>query len=636
MAEDADTYVPPTREQLSAEARRLAAGAPDTDSGRAAGAWDSTDNPERAWADGAPNVYNRPDPATYDENARDFGPLQNPVSAVRDVRPPPSPPPLPRNDLVWEPGSLDDLNALPDADRQQAMWRIHSVVYDLPGARGMLIGDPDKIGGSWLEASFAVRSRGAADLDRAAFARRLRLSMPLEARNDIVPLIGVEAELRALPTAELKRSALTAIQELATNGPAVGDTEFEVAGTKLDDLRACRLGDNQALVYRHVVSPWGQGRPAIQLVALTEHLDSALADTAAKRLHRPEGRVVYRVLNADRSPTRHRAMQILTVQGPDQVDDAAVAERVQALKTRTQAAPHQQGQRSLRYSVATTISGKTVEGADVVPVASRVAAVRDGQAAAAPARPAASSRSSAEAFESALARWLPSERAYDLRLSRDVQNDLQTLPANVKTAVARNLADLTVNGPRDTDRRAAPAARPTQAARPAPTPRDVDFRGFRPRYVGENPQQPTHQIIFRTVQPQTYRLVAGRRIPDSRPIIHIAAVLPHPDPNAAQTVADRSRMRSAAWQANLQGTNRHMTSEEELKPEKPLRQTREGDEQLAERAGEKRAEAMKMNSRTRAAQLRSATTEGPPRPTSSQRADTAQPPRHQARNPRTR
>ncbi|GAA3832409.1 hypothetical protein GCM10022226_62040 [Sphaerisporangium flaviroseum] len=632
MAEDADTNVPPTRGQLSAQARRLAAGAPATDSGRAAGAWDSTDNPERAWADGTPNVYNRPDPATYDENARDFGPLQNPASAVRDVRPPPSPPPLPRSDLVWEPGSLGDLNALPEADRQQAMWRIHSMVYDLPGARGTLIGDPGKIGGSWLEAPFAVRSQGAADLERAAFARRLRLSMPLQARNDIVPLIGVEAELRALPTAELKRSALTAIQELATNGPAVSDTEFEVAGTQLDDLRARRLGDNQALVYRHVVSPWGQDRPAIQLVAISERLDSALADTAAQRLSRPEGRVVYRILNADRSPTRHRAMQVLTVQGPAQVDDAAVAERVQALKTRTQAAPHQQGQRSLRYSVATTINGKTVEGADVVPVASRVAAIRDGQAAAAPARPAASPRSSAEAFESALARWLPSERAYDLRLSRGVQNDLQALPVNVKTAVARNLADLTVNGPRDTDRRA------TSAARPASTPRDVDFRGFRPRYVGENPQQPTHQIIYRTVQPQTYRLVAGRRIPDSRPIIHIAAVLPHPAPNAAQIVADRSRMRSAAWQANLQGTNRQMTIGPHLQPETPTRETREGDEQLAERADEKRAEVMKTKSRTWAAQLRSATTDGPTGPASSQRASTAQPapPRHQARNPRTR
>jgi hypothetical protein len=581
VAEDA----PPTREQLSAQARVLAAAAGAIDVGRAVNPWDRTDSPDRAWADGTPNVYNRPNPATYDADFRDFGRPDNPVSPLRDVRPPPAPPPQPRHDLVWEPGSLADLNALPEPDRHQAIWRIRSVVYDLPGARGPLIGDPDKVGGSWREARFAVASRGAADLQRAAFARRLRLSMPLQARYDIVPLIGVEAELRGLPV-ELKRPALTAIQELATNGSAVSDAEFEVAGTQLNDLRARPLGDNQALVYRYVASPWGEKRPAIQLVALTARLDSALADTVAERLHLPEGRVVYRVLNADRSPTRHRAMQVLAVQGPTQVDDAAVAERVEALNTRIQAAPRQQRRGTLRYSVATTINGKAIQGADVAPVATRVTTGRNGGPVAAPARPDRFSRGSAEAFEQALARWLPSHRVYELRLSGGVQNDLQSLPANVKTAVARSLAELTVNGPRDTDRRAAP-----QAARPAPaasTPRDVDFRGFRPRYVGENPSQPTHQIIYREVAPQTYDRIAGAWIPQSRPMIHIAAVLPRADPHAAQIIADRLPRRSQAWQANLQGTNRRMSIGQELGPEKSPREVREGDEQLAERTAEKR------------------------------------------------
>lgn len=594
MAEDrsnaaADQYVSPSTEEIRATARALAQGSAAGRVGQSVGPWDNSNNPERAWPDGVPNVYNRPHPSTYDENY--VAPEPQAVSGIRDIRPAPAPPPRPRRDLIWEPGTLSDINRLSPSDQQMAVMRVHSLIYDLPGSGGPLIGDPAKIGGTWHEARFASV---VSSPEMEEFERRLRMALPGERRNDIRAVPGAVTDLRGLPNPQAKQAALDQIRHLAVNGPSTDDLELETPSLLVSGLHVRPLGDGNGLVYQYEPRVYSDQRSVVRLVGITDRVDGALTDTIAERLQ-PEGRIVYRILNEKHAPGNAPAVQVLAVQGPGQLDDAAVAEYVNELKLRTELSRGANQGETPRYSLPVVEAGREqIEGARVVRVASKVAAEINGQTVASAPVPTRAA-TPAETFERQMTQWLPRDRRYNLRISPGVDAELRQLPAGAKQQAAAHLRDLTMRGPQPQDRkRSTPAGTESGTA---PARRDVDLREFRPRYFGGSPDAPSHQIIYRQVNPQTLRKVGSGNVPDDRPIIHVVAVRPFPDPTAPQVVADRIPKRAAEWLRNP-ANNRGLTDE----PLTVVNEGREvplGDEQFAEVIAERQLEQLQQRARNR-------------------------------------
>lgn len=413
------------------------------------------------------------------------------------------------------------------------------------------------------------------------------------------------------PTPELKRSALAAMVALAMNGPADDERTIRVACSDVE-VRARPIGDGHSLVYRRLAPVWSDQRPTIELIAVSGNVEG-LADIVVDRVRpRAEGRVVYRTLNAANSPTSLPAVQVLAVQAPGPRNDESIAERVDALKDRARQHQRRQGLDSpLWYSP---------EGAQVVPVASKAAAKLNGQIDSSPTRRSTPPKPDDKALEQSMARWLPADRTCDLVFSEKVAAELRALPQNMKASVAAQLKDLAVHGPSAHDVRRRPRTQ-TDSPPGENVTKEFDLSGLRPRYVGPTPEAPTHQIIYRYVGPQITpprarhvpagrpewtkggTLVAGdavRGTHDSRPLIHIVAVLPHPEPDAVRIVAERLPRRSKAWQQDLTGSNRRLSQGPLLIDEKQERPRLESNEQLAERVAE-------TPSRVKAAGLRSTT-----------------------------
>ncbi|MFI7643530.1 hypothetical protein [Nonomuraea sp. NPDC049400] len=491
---------------------------------------------DRTWGDGHADQVVGPDRSQLDVDAQQFrsGPV---IKSDRSQRPPPKGQlgVRPRRDLIWEPGSKEDLaklqrdGELHSGDWAQAVLRVQSLVYDLPDSEGQLAGDPVKLGSTWREADFALVSLDAAGQQRRLFENQLRSVINPLSRNLLTVTPQLEKELEALPdTAATK--ALDTFKELAV----LKVKDFEAWHTQgkhnrlvtteplLEQLYRAELDDKHHLLYTYTSSPWSTatnsndravkakkvpvGRPTVQVLAVlpakASRSDATLLATE-RVMPRPAGRILYRIVPAKNSPTGRDAVQILAVQ-PQPLSEDLILERVTALQERTLV--HQlatEADKPLAYSKPLRSS----PGAEIVDVHGRNDAVRrnNGLTTRDPQRPRVRSaeRTSLEDFERTVAAGLPQARRYELRFNAAARSELDALaPGPLKRTMVGELTSLAMSGPQSGDvRREPPAGTPPPSEASQRVAEEYDLMGLRPRYVRTAPDQPpTHQIIYAVVR----------------------------------------------------------------------------------------------------------------------------------------
>ncbi|MEV1176669.1 hypothetical protein [Nonomuraea sp. NPDC049784] len=495
-------------------------------------AW--THRVDRTWGDGHAEEVAGPDRRQVDDDARQFdsGPT---IKADRSHRPPPKAQldVRPRRDIIWEPGSKDDLVALQhdgqagSGDLAQAVMRVQSLVYDLHSSEGRLAGDPKKIG-KWYEADFALVSLDELGQRRLSFEGELR-SLINPSRNLLTVTAQLEQELDALPF-KAACKALDTIEELAHLKAKDFDAWHKEGkhdwlrstNPLLEHLYRAELDDKHHVLYTYTSSPWPEarvtnerklkktkapvGRATVQVLAVlpadASHTDAKIV-AAERTMPRVQGRILYRVVPARQSPTGRDAVQILAVK-PQPLSEDFIIERVTALQERTLV--HQlatNAKQPLAYSKALRSS----PGAEIVRVGDRNDAVRanNGLAPRVAQRPRVrnAERTPQEDFERSIATALPQARKYELRFNAAAELEWNALPPGpLKRAVREELTSLAMSGQQSGDvHREPPAGTPPPSAASQRVAEEYDLTGLRPRYVSTAPdQQPTYQIIYDIVR----------------------------------------------------------------------------------------------------------------------------------------
>ncbi|GAA3305850.1 hypothetical protein [Nonomuraea dietziae] len=137
--------------------------------------WSDDGSQQRGWADQQAGLYLTPDQSLVDDDARSFN-RGTALESDRSYRPAPKATLTwtPRRDLIWEPGSQQDLGRLATDDAIQAIMRVQSLVYDLPDSQGPVAGDPRTLGSRWHAADFATVTLDIDGDRRRLFDAKLR------------------------------------------------------------------------------------------------------------------------------------------------------------------------------------------------------------------------------------------------------------------------------------------------------------------------------------------------------------------------------------------------------------------------------------------------------------------------------
>lgn len=489
---------------------------------------------DRAWGDGHAEEVAAPDRRQVDADARQFdsGPT---IKADRSDRPPPKAQldVRPRRDIIWEPGSKDDLVALQrdgqagSGDLAQAVMRIQSLVYDVHSSEGKLVGNHKKIG-KWYEADFALVSLDELGQQRLAFESELR-ALIKPSRNLLTVTAHLEQELDALPF-KAACKALDTFEELAHLKAKDFDAWHKEGKHEwlrstnplLERLYRVELDAKNHMLYTYTSSPWPEarvsndrsqkkkkapvGRATVQVLAVlpanASHADAKIV-AAERTMPRVQGRILYRVVPSGQSPTGRDAVQILAVQ-PQPLSEDFVVERVTAL-----------GERTLVHQLATNAKQplayskplRSSPGAEVVRVRDRNDATRANNGLpprkVQPSRVRSTEQTPLEDFERSVATALPQARRYELRFNATAKREWDALPSGpLKRAVREELTSLAMSGQQSGDvYREPPAGTPQPSAASKRAVEEYDLTGLRPRYVSTAPdQQPSHQIIYDVVR----------------------------------------------------------------------------------------------------------------------------------------
>ncbi|MEV4116501.1 hypothetical protein [Nonomuraea sp. NPDC049695] len=498
--------------------------------------WSDDGSSQRGWADQQADLYLTPDKSLVDDDARSFY-RGTALESDRSYRPPPKAgrAETPRRDLIWEPGSQQDLGRLATDDAIQAIMRVRSLVYDLPDSQGPMVGDLPTLGGRWHVADFATVTLDVDGDRRRLFDAKLRSVLNPASINAVSTSQPLRGELRPLPT-DTKEQILSEINDLAT--AQVKDLEQRTRNGEQEPVRVpgvegylfrAHVSDTHDLLYQYNPSPWpatqtsherpdgtaySQGRrpevpvgqPSLHLLGIVsvETPAAEVRDLASQRTQSlASGSVLYRVLGPELSPTRQPTVQVLAV-SDSPFSEEAVRERVAALAERT--AEHQLAtgaNKPLPYTASVqNASGMVRPGAVIKPVISDSRRRTNGL----PPPPARGSarpeRRVLADFEQAVATSLPSTRGFDLRFTPAAMEEFTALPAGrFKQVVKNELVSLATAGPQPGDvRRQPPAGAPPRTPESAAAAREHDLRGLRPRYVALiDGLPPTHQIIYTVV-----------------------------------------------------------------------------------------------------------------------------------------
>ncbi|MBB3734042.1 hypothetical protein [Nonomuraea dietziae] len=501
--------------------------------------WSDDGSQQRGWADQQAGLYLTPDQSLVDDDARSFN-RGTALESDRSYRPAPKATLTwtPRRDLIWEPGSQQDLGRLATDDAIQAIMRVQSLVYDLPDSQGPVAGDPRTLGSRWHAADFATVTLDIDGDRRRLFDAKLRSVLNPASISVVSTSQPLRGELRPLPT-ETKEQILSDINDLAT--AKVKDLEERTKNGLQETIDApgvqgylfrAHVSDTHDLLYHYNSSAWPAarasnekpdgtaysqgrrpevpvGRPAIHLLGIVdaEMPAAEVRDLVRQRTQsQVPGRVLYRVLGADQSPTGRPAVQVLAISDTP-LSEEAVRERVTALAERT--AEHQLAtgaDKPLPYTAPLhNAAGMVRAGAVIKPVIGNSASHRrtNGLAPLPSRRPARPEPRVLADFEQAVATSLPSTREFELRFTPAAMQEFTSLPpGRFKLAVKNELVSLATAGPQPGDKRRQP---PADAPPPMPgsvaAAREHDLTGLRPRYLtpGEG-QPPTHQIIYAIVR----------------------------------------------------------------------------------------------------------------------------------------
>ncbi|GAA1624173.1 hypothetical protein GCM10009733_021040 [Nonomuraea maheshkhaliensis] len=282
---------------------------------------------ERAWADEVPNAplirLRRED---VDDDARQFRRAEAIVGdRSSSVRPAAVPADRPKFDVVFEDGALADLRQLTPADQERAVFALRALVYGQQGSGGPIVH------GTWQSAPFATRTPSPAETVRLTFSRQLDNEMIARntptnrlarAHTSIEPVRGVLADFARLPAEEIT-GVLDVLHDIAAV-PGGGTGLNRLAGLGLlpkvtvpgsdRQVYAVPIGVDHALVFRRWPTLYAAtqatydkdespleldrppGRPAIEILAVTDDLDFNLAvrdrpSEAAERIAAARGEV---------------------------------------------------------------------------------------------------------------------------------------------------------------------------------------------------------------------------------------------------------------------------------------------------------------------------------------------------------